>query len=135
MTGEALQRRVLVIDDDDSVRKVTMRALEAFGFSCVGAASGDEGAELFGIRHETLDCVIVDMSMPGMDGEQTLAALRAIDTSVPVVLASGHSVADMREQFDGRGFAGYLQKPFQIAVLAETVAEVIAHASGGGVSA
>jgi two-component system, cell cycle sensor histidine kinase and response regulator CckA len=116
---------VMVVDDDDAVRRVTMRALETFGFTTVGAASGFEAVETFKNDHHGLHCVIVDMNMPGMNGKQTMQSFREIDASVPVLLASGHSADEMREAHGDAGFAGYLQKPFQIALLAASVKRVI----------
>lgn len=121
MTAPSNGYAVLVVDDDESVRRVTMRALEAFGFETVGAKDGYEAVSVLEARQTGLHCIIVDMSMPGMNGEQTLKALRGLNATVPVLLASGHSAEEMRDIYGGVGFAGYLQKPFQIMQLAQAV--------------
>ena len=125
MTDPSEKKTVLVVDDDDSVLRVTMRALQSFGFTTIGAKDGFEAVSAFREQHQALDCVILDMSMPGMSGKQTLQSLREIDPDVPVLLASGHSVDEMREMYGETGFAGYLQKPFQIATLNDAVHSVI----------
>jgi two-component system, cell cycle sensor histidine kinase and response regulator CckA len=117
---------VMVVDDDDSVRRVTARALESFGFATLGARDGFDAVKQLESQRGVVRCVIVDMSMPGWDGEQTLKGLHEIDGGLPVLLASGHSAQEMREKYAQSGFAGYLQKPFQIALLADAVARAIA---------
>ncbi|MDZ7728644.1 MAG: response regulator [Dehalococcoidia bacterium] len=121
---------VLVVDDDESVRRVTMRALEAFGFGTLGAKDGYEAVDVLKGHAKALHCIIVDMSMPGMNGEQTLHALREVEAQVPVLLASGHSSEEMQDSYGGVGFAGYLQKPFQLAQLAQKVEGTIKQHQG-----
>jgi two-component system, cell cycle sensor histidine kinase and response regulator CckA len=128
VTNEDGKKVVLIVDDDDSVRKVIMRALDTFGFATTGAIDGNAAVELFTQQKDSIDCIIVDMSMPGMDGEQTLHALRQVGPTPPVLLASGHSAEEMQERYGAAGFAGYLQKPFQIASLADVVRSAISSA-------
>ncbi len=116
---------VMVVDDDDAVRHVTMRALESFGYETIGAADGFEAGDRFSSEHQYIDCVIIDMSMPGKDGEETFRSLREIDPAVPAVLASGHSVEEMQARFAGLGFAGHLQKPFNLSELNAAVRGII----------
>jgi two-component system, cell cycle sensor histidine kinase and response regulator CckA len=125
VTNQEGKQVVLIVDDDDSVRKVIMRALDTFGFATVGAVDGNQAVETFTAQRDAIDCIIVDMSMPGMDGEQTFLALREVGPTPPVLLASGHSAEEMQERYGGAGFAGYLQKPFQITSLADVVRNAI----------
>jgi CheY-like chemotaxis protein len=126
VTNESGKQVVLIVDDDDSVRKVIMRALETFGFATVGANDGNKAVETFTEQQSAIDCIIVDMSMPGMDGEQTFHALRKVGPTPPVLLASGHSADEMRDRYGTVGFSGYLQKPFQLTSLADIVRDAIA---------
>lgn len=130
MTEKPPGYRVLVVDDDESVRKVTMRALETFGFTTLGARDGFEAVTAVREADPGVDCVIVDMVMPGMDGEATMHSLHEVKAQLPVLLSSGHSALDMQERFAGAGFAGYLQKPYQIGALAQVVRETIEKGSG-----
>lgn len=125
MTNQDGKQVVLIVDDDDSVRKVIMRALDTFGFATIGAVDGNRAVDTFTEQRDAIDCIIVDMSMPGMDGEQTFHALRQVGPTPPVLLASGHSAEEMQERYGTVGFAGYLQKPFQIASLADVVRSAI----------
>lgn len=125
MTETPQTHTVLVVEDDDAVRRVIVRALEISGFKAVGTRDGFEAVTTFQSWDSAIDCVIVDMSMPGMDGEETLARLRRINPRVPILLASGHSSTKMRELFPRSGFAGYLEKPFRIAELVKAVRDAI----------
>lgn len=125
MSNQDGKQVILIVDDDDSVRKVIMRALDTFGFATIGANDGNAAVDTYTQQKDAIDCIIVDMSMPGMDGEQTFNALRQNGPTPPVLLASGHSAEEMRERYGTVGFAGYLQKPFQIASLADIVRSAI----------
>lgn len=125
MTNQDGKQVVLIVDDDDSVRKVIMRALDTFGFATIGANDGNAAVDTYTQQKGDIDCIIVDMSMPGMDGEQTFNALRETGPTPPVLLASGHSAEEMQERYGTVGFSGYLQKPFQIASLADVVRSAI----------
>ena len=65
--------------------------------------------------------MLLDLSMPGLSGEETFEALRAIDPSVRVLLSSGYSEAEATRRFVGRGLAGFLQKPYRPGALVEAV--------------
>jgi two-component system cell cycle sensor histidine kinase/response regulator CckA len=110
---------VLLVDDDSSVRKVGQRMLEALGFSVLLARDGREALEVFRAGHDTVACVILDLTMPVMDGEDAYRELRAIDPEVRVVLSSGYNERETLGQFTGKGLAGFIQKPYQLPVLAE----------------
>ena len=62
--------------------------------------------------------------MPGMDGDATFGELRRVRNSVPVILVSGYNEQDVTSRFGNRGFAGFLQKPFPLTRLAETLRNV-----------
>ena len=109
--------RVLVIDDEESVRGVAARMLRALGFEPVGAAGGDEGVRLFAQTTGGFVLVLLDLTMPGVGGDATFHALRRVDPGVKVVLMSGFPEQDAVQRFLGQGLAGFLQKPFSAAEL------------------
>lgn len=119
---------VLVVDDDESVRRVTMRALETFGFATVGAKDGFEAVDTLRASRDAIHCAIVDMNMPGMNGEQTMMSLHQVVEALPVLLSTGYSAFDIPAHVGPSGFAGFLQKPYQIGTLADTVRAAIASA-------
>lgn len=104
---------VLLVDDEDVVRMVTCRMLEQQGFTVITACNGEQAVEYFRERRGEFACVLLDLTMPRMDGAATFIALREIRDDVPVVLTSGYSEEELSDRFSGHGFAGFLQKPFR----------------------
>ena len=113
--------RILVVDDDEFVLQAAYLSLESYGYSAVLAASGAEAVDVFRERASEFTLVILDHSMPGMSGEQTLAALREIRAEIPVLLSTGSLAAEL---------AGcpVLRKPYEPEELAAAVREQL----GGG---
>lgn len=101
-TPPSAGKRVLVIDDDEAVRKSLCAILTARGFQVVEAASGL--AALVHLRESpaTIDAVILDHNMPGMNGREVLASLRATHRELPVVMASGHDLESTEDAADAR---------------------------------
>ncbi|MDP1825392.1 MAG: response regulator [Archangium sp.] len=113
--------RVLLVEDEPMVRRSTRNLLEALGFSVVEAADGDEAIEVFKAERATLRWVLMDLTMPRMDGHTAFLALQKIDPSVKVVLSSGWAAADVVERFRGHPPAGFLSKPFVLAEILATL--------------
>lgn len=112
----------LVVDDDPSVRLVTSMLLERRGFRVTKAEDGAQAVELFRANPARFAIVLLDLTMPGMDGEATFRALREIRDDVHVLLMSGYNEQEVTRLFLGRGLAGFLQKPFRAEDLFEKVA-------------
>lgn len=117
--------RVLVVDDEDRVRSVICRSIEKAGYTAVPAASGQEALEILGERHRDFAVVLLDLTMPGMDGQQVFEAARALNGQLPVLLMSGFSESEATAKFAGQGLAGFIQKPFEVSALVEQLARVI----------
>jgi DNA-binding NtrC family response regulator len=83
------------------------------GFQVIEAADGQEALDLFELRHLELVAVLMDLTMPHLDGRQAFLRMHEIDSTVPVVLTSGYSEADVVADFQDRGLAGFLPKPYQ----------------------
>ncbi|GIW14964.1 MAG: hypothetical protein KatS3mg063_0817 [Tepidiforma sp.] len=111
---------ILVVDDDETVRAVTRRMLELSGFPVLLAADGAEAVALYRER-PGIDLVLLDLTMPAMDGEETFRELRRLDPGVRVILTSGYSEQDAADRFAGTGLAGFIQKPYRPQDLIETV--------------
>ncbi|MGE5595779.1 MAG: response regulator [Hyphomicrobiales bacterium] len=112
---------VLVVDDEETVRLVTARALEHMGFDVMTAGDGQAGVNLFAKHAEQVRCVLLDMTMPQMNGEQAFEAIHALKPGARVVLMSGYNEQEAAEQFAGRDLAGFIQKPFDLATLRDGV--------------
>ena len=113
--------RVLVIDDDPGVRSIARRMLEAFGFTVFEAADGESGAAAFVEHAGRCALVLLDMTMPKMNGEETLRAIRRVRGDVPVLLMSGYNELEASQRFASGGLAGFLEKPFTADDLAQKV--------------
>ena len=105
--------KLLVIDDEESVRDIATRMLENLGFTPLVASDGPEGLRLFGEHAPSLRAVLLDLSMPHMDGEETYRELRRLNAKVPVILMSGFSEKDLMDRFQDQDLAGFIQKPFE----------------------
>jgi CheY-like chemotaxis protein len=103
---------VLVVDDEDQVRQVADALVGSFGFRVIQAEHGREAIKKLGQHAGQVRLVLLDLTMPRLDGEQTLLELHRVSPEVPVVLMSGYSEHELSERFAGKGFAGFLQKPF-----------------------
>ncbi len=115
---------VLVVDDEDAVRYTSARLIEHFGFQ---VREADSGAAALAYFHAggTADLVLLDQSMPGMDGLATLTELLKLMPALRVVLFSGVGEDAARQRFQGKGIARFLQKPFTLDMLRDTLRAVI----------
>jgi CheY-like chemotaxis protein len=115
---------VLVADDEESVRAVTARALALLGFEVVQADDGAGAIERARDR-PGLSCAILDMTMPGMAGDEVFAGLRAIAPSLPVILMSGYTEQEATDRFPGEQPAAFIQKPYELSTLAGVMRRVL----------
>ena len=116
---------ILVIDDDPAVRDVSSEMLALLGFRVLTATDGDEGLGVFRVHQNEIDCIILDLTMPRMDGEETFQELQRVRSDVRVILSSGYSEQEINQRFVGRGLAGFIQKPYTVARLLETLSRVL----------
>lgn len=112
---------ILIVDDEESVRYISKRILESHGFKVLTANDGREGVKAYEAQKETIDLVLLDMTMPHMDGEEAFRELRLINPDVHVILTSGYTEQEATARFTGKGLAGFIQKPFLPSSLLEIV--------------
>ncbi len=103
---------VLVVDDEEAIRIATARMLVRMGFTVLEAADGREALRLFQRDPSQITCVVLDLTMPHMDGRQTFFELRAIQPDVVVVLSSGYNEEEAMRKVASQGLAGFLHKPY-----------------------
>ncbi len=108
---------VLIVDDDEAIRITVGDMLELEGFEVVRAADGREAVAIFQAEPERFRLVLMDLTMPHLDGVQACMAMRHIRANVRVVLMSGFDRHEAIGRFKGAAPAGYLQKPFAYAEL------------------
>jgi len=117
--------RVLVVDDDQDVRDVAKIMLTRAGFEVETAADGERAVALHAQRTDDYTCVLLDLTMPGIDGEETLRALRGSQPGLPAVLISGHPECDIAPRFADLARLGFLQKPFSKQAMLEKLRELL----------
>ncbi|MFH1466970.1 MAG: MEDS domain-containing protein [Pseudomonadota bacterium] len=124
--GEFVPRgTVLVVDDEEPVRRVAGRILRRMGFDVLSAEDGREAVAIFQSHPDGIVLVLLDMMMPRMGGERTFTELRRIRPDVRVVLTSGYNEQEAVDRFVGRGLAGFIQKPYQKSELERVVREAL----------
>jgi len=113
-TGEWQGRGTLLLVDDEPGALAVARGLsEALGFQVLEAVDGREAVDLFKLRHAEITAVLMDLTMPHLDGRQAFLRMQELDPKIPVVLTSGYSEQDVLADFLGKGLAGFLPKPYQ----------------------
>ena len=116
---------VLIADDEESVRAVGHRMLNTMGFDVLAASDGREAVETFATHADEIVCVLLDLTMPHMDGEEAFGELTRIRPDVAVILCSGYNQQEATRRFAGKGLAGFVQKPYSLAKLRETLMHVL----------
>jgi len=119
---------ILVVDDEELIRKTATRILTKKGFSVITASGGQEAVEIFKERSQEISCVLLDMTMPDMDGLETYRELHRLDPRVPIILASGYSKKELEQRFvkDGAMPVAFIQKPFEIKTLVAIIKIAVA---------
>jgi len=128
-TLPASNELILVIDDEEIIRRTAKSMLEHHGYTVVLAENGKEGVELFQVLAEKVSVVLLDMAMPIMNGEEALRRLKAINPAIKVVLSSGYNQVETIRRFTGKGLAGFIQKPYSSAALVEKIRSVLQDAN------
>ncbi len=121
----SLSAKVLVIDDEEIIREVVRDVLEEVGIEVVVATGGAQGVELFREQAESIDAVLLDMTMPGMDGVTCFRHLQEVRPDARVVVLSGYSEQDVLEEFGQNQLAGFVHKPFDPQQLQRLLKQVI----------
>ena len=122
-------KTILIAEDQEMVRNMATTMLEHLGYSVIPAADGREAIELFQSHQGQISCLLTDLSMPGMDGWETLEAIRKIQPDLPVILASGYDQAQVMNGEHSERPQAYLNKPFQMAELKAALAQVLGKTS------
>jgi two-component system, cell cycle sensor histidine kinase and response regulator CckA len=117
---------ILVVDDEDMVRQMVGRSLERHGYTVLLADSGLAAVDLFRRHPGEIALVILDLSMPGMSGEEALPELRKIRPRAKVVISSGYGESEAMTIFTGQRVSGFIQKPYTSKRIAEKVKACLA---------
>jgi CheY-like chemotaxis protein len=118
---------VLLVEDDDSVRKWEKFALVSLGFTVFQAKDGVEAVNIFMLHKDENSCVLCDFSMPRMGGWETISTLRALRHDLPVVLTSGYDEENVMAGTHSELPDFFLGKPYDINMLGDIIGHAMAH--------
>ncbi len=116
---------VLVVDDEEMVRRVAGMILREAGYEVLLARDGVEAIEMVRKHGHEIVCVLLDMMMPRMGGEETFTEMRRLRPDIRVLLSSGYNEQTATNRFAGKGLAGFIQKPYTMKVLLAKVVELL----------
>jgi PAS domain S-box-containing protein len=114
---------VLLVDDEETVRGIGAEMLRELGFSVITADDGREGVAAFR-NNPDISFIILDLTMPHMDGEQCFRELRQIKPDIKVIMSSGYNEQEVTQKFVGKGLAGFIQKPYKLSILEEAIRKI-----------
>jgi DNA-binding NtrC family response regulator len=116
-------RRILVVDDQESMRTLLRDMLEVIGHEVVLADGGEQA--LASLQQSEFDLVLSDLNMPGMDGTALLKAIKSTYTQLPVVIITGYGTFHTEKRVMKEGADGYISKPCTLAKIERTLASIL----------
>jgi len=117
---------ILLVDDEPDILEATAELLAAMGFKVDSAGDGLEAVAQFQANPEDYSLVLMDLTMPRMDGREALQALRSLAPELKVVLCSGFNESDVAGDFSSANLSGFLQKPYTFQMLKDVVEKAMA---------
>ena len=115
---------VLIIEDEEQVSELAKTLLEGYGYKVLAASDGEEGLEIYKRNKETIDIVLLDLTMPKMSGQMVFERIRSINPDVKIIICSGKSDEDIRDGILSNA-KGFLKKPYRVNDLGKIVREVL----------
>ena len=116
---------VLVIDDEEDVRTITGGILSKLGYAVVTCKDGADGTEYYKNHFAEIDVIIVDMLMPRMSGYDCIKYLKRTNPEAKILISSGYSLVSDTQKIIAKGIAGFIQKPFEVEELSQTLMKVL----------
>jgi PAS domain S-box-containing protein len=114
---------VLLVDDEETIRAIGSDMLRELGFQVVTAEDGRHAMEIFRERDD-FSFVILDLTMPHMDGEQCFRELKQLRPDVKVIMSSGYNEQEVTQKFVGKGLAGFIQKPYKLSMMRDVISNL-----------
>jgi PAS domain S-box-containing protein len=116
---------ILLVDDEEPIRSLGRQILEGMEFNVVLAADGKEAIEVFNAFKDEIVCVILDLTMPHMSGDEAYREMLLLKPGVRVIVSSGFSEHDVVRRFPEYGLSGFIQKPYKIDSLAGMLRKIL----------
>jgi len=114
---------VLLVDDEETIRGIGSEMLKELGFSVLTANDGREALEVCKATPEII-CVILDLTMPHMDGAECFREMRQLQPDIKVIMSSGYNEQEVTQKFIGKGLTGFIQKPYNLSTLKEVLKNI-----------
>jgi CheY-like chemotaxis protein len=118
------QEMILIVDDEDIIRRLASLALRTHGMRVVAAENGPDALSALAAEPD-ISAVILDLTMPVMNGEEALPLIKAMRPNLPIIISSGFSEAEIARRFESWGVAGVLSKPYTVAAIVSKVTHVL----------
>ena len=122
LNGSIPKFTILVADDNEVAQRLCKRVLEKAGYGVLIAADGLQAVDIALAQYPAM--ILMDVAMPGIDGLEAMRRIKAEVPTMPIVIASAHSMASDRERFLAAGADNVLSKPFRLADLISIVEEL-----------
>ncbi len=116
---------ILLVDDEELIRKTGRYLLEEIGYHVLLADDGTEAVDIFRDKSEEIDLVIMDMIMPNMNGSEAFYKLKEIDDNCRVIIASGFTRDESLTELKKAGLRGFIRKPFSIASISQIIGDIL----------
>ncbi|MDX8377462.1 MAG: PAS domain-containing protein [Mariprofundales bacterium] len=116
--------KILVVDDEASIREVASLMLDKMGYETLTATDGQNAVEIYQQNQDEIVAVLLDMTMPIMDGKTCFRELKRINKNVKVILSSGYNEQEATSLFTGKGLAGFIQKPYSFIFMVKKFKEI-----------
>lgn len=123
--GKAKNSKILIVDDEEMLRTMITDILESDNHVVNGCSNGREALEIFRESEQTFDLIILDMTMPELDGYKTFKQMKDIDPDVKVLISSGYNMKKEFNQMKEEGVIGFLSKPYKINELREQIINIL----------
>jgi two-component system cell cycle sensor histidine kinase/response regulator CckA len=131
VAGLPPRRRILIVEDEADVRRVADSMCRKWGLLTDTAADGIRGVELFAADPDAFDLVLLDLTMPGLDGIEVAGRIRAIRPDVKILMVSGYDEAGRVDGHLPEEIDGFIQKPYRWSILKAKLADLLASSEGG----
>jgi two-component system, cell cycle sensor histidine kinase and response regulator CckA len=123
---------VIIVDDEDDSRDLALELVAELGFTARGAVHGRQALEILQQEGEACVCILLDMTMPVMDGAETFREIRKISRTLPVILCSGFNEQDVLQKVVQDGHSTFLQKPYRPTLLTDQILRLTGHKTDSG---
>ncbi len=117
--------KILLVDDEEMIADVGQRMLNKLGYEVLVARSGQEALSIYQNHIDSIDLVVLDMVLPEMSGAEIYDRLRQMNPAAKVIISSGYGLDKDMSEILSRGCSGFIQKPFNLRSLSETIQAVL----------